>query len=192
MSFKWRKKHIYITLKIHMILFLGAFFAGVLLISLRWADESFWLGYQAENALKQLAAVDISPLGFLHFLLKNRLPIWIILCIFAGFDRGKAVLLIFSGWTGLSLGILSAAFARQFSLFGILLTGTILVPQIFAYLPAYIVLIKNRRNRSALLFLKYALLSGIYVIGVICEYFLNPWFLQKIYTVMHVFFHNTP
>jgi len=134
----------------------------------------------------------IPPLGFLHFLLKNRLPIWIILCIFAGFDRGKAVLLIFSGWTGLSLGILSAAFARQFSIFGILLTGTILVPQIFAYLPTYIVLIKNRRNRSALLFLKYALLSGIYVIGVICEYFLNPWFLQKIYTVMHVFFHNTP
>lgn len=64
------------------------------------------------------------------------------------------------------------------------MTGAMLFPQILAYLPVYILLIKNRLKRSAVYVVKCALLSGIFLTGVLGEYFLNPWFLEKMYAVI--------
>ncbi|MCC8080586.1 MAG: hypothetical protein LIO80_00990 [Lachnospiraceae bacterium] len=189
---RWRKKHPHITLKAHMILFLGFFFAGVLLANLRWADESFWLGYQTENALQQIDVWNADRPVFLRFLLRNRLPIWVALCMCSRFFRGEPALLAFSGWLGLSLGILSATFARRFSVFSILLTGAMVIPQIFAYLPAYLSLIRNRQKRSAADALKYLMFSGVFLLGAAGEYYLNPWFLQKTYAVIQLLSHSTP
>ncbi|MCD7982084.1 MAG: hypothetical protein LUF32_07225 [Clostridiales bacterium] len=181
---RWDKKTFHISLKLYLMVIPVLFFAGVLLANLRWTDESFWLGYQVENALRQLSGTEPSGSGFPAFLLKYRLPVWTALCICSCFHRGEPVLLAFSGWMGLSFGLLSASLAGQFSLFGILLFCTLLFPQFTAYFAAYLFLVRNRRKRSAARTIKYLILSGFFLAGVLGEYFLNPWFIRKVYAVI--------
>lgn len=194
MPVRGRKKTFHISVKLHFMVFPVLFFAGVLLANLRWTDESLWIGYQVEQALHRLPGTERSWSGFAEFLLKYRLPVWTVLCVCSCFDRGKPFLLAFSGWMGLSFGLTAAILAAQFSFFGSLLFCILLFPQIFAWFPAYLGLLKNappaagsawrvRRARAAIC----TVLSGLFFAGVSGEYFLNPWFLQKACAVLDRF-----
>ncbi|MCC8151043.1 MAG: hypothetical protein LIO96_06215 [Lachnospiraceae bacterium] len=170
----------------HIILFCGLFLTGIFLASLRYTDETFWLGYQMENACRMLSVRDRTWPDFFLWILKNRFPIWVILCISGYFRRGNLILSAFTGWTGLSMGFLFAALAGRFFLRGILMDAAILLPQDLAYLPAYILLIKNKVKREPAYLIKALLLSEIFLAGAMGEYFINPWILQKIYGLVNL------
>ncbi|MCD8366000.1 MAG: hypothetical protein LUC83_09400, partial [Clostridiales bacterium] len=85
---------------------------------------------------------------------------------------------------GLSLGFLFASLAGQFAFRSIFLDAAILLPQTLVYLPLYRLLIRNNIHREAAFFLKFLLLSALFLAGALSEYFLNPWLLQKTYHLM--------
>ncbi|MCD8217329.1 MAG: hypothetical protein LUD01_04680 [Clostridiales bacterium] len=173
---------------IHIILFCSLFLTGIFLASLRYTDESFWLGYQMENACRMLNVRGRTWSDFSLWILKNRFPIWAMLCISGYFRRGNLILSAFTGWVGLAAGFLFAALAGRFFLRGILMDAAILLPQSLAYLPAYILLIKNKIKREPAYLVKVLVLSGIFLAGAMGEYFLNPWILQKIYFLVSLLY----
>jgi len=172
---------------LHIFLFCGLFLTGIFLAALRCTDESFRLGYQIENACRLLSMHDRTWQGFFLWILKNRFPLWVMLCISGCFLRGNLFLSAFTGWIGLSMGFLFASLAERFFLRSILLDAAILLPQSLAYLPTYILLVKNKVKREPAYLAKALLLSGFFFAGAMGEYFLNPWFLNKIYSLVTLF-----
>lgn len=175
------------SLKLHTILFLLLFFCSILLANLKCSDEAFWLGFQVENNLKQFQTADLSLTSTLIYITKNRLVIWIILCILGYFRLGDLLFLIYTGWLGFSSGFFVTTLIQHFGLMSLLLVPGICLPQLPVYAFAYILLITNKVKRTAAYIPKCLLLSVIFLGGVFCEYYVNPWVLQKIYHLVTLF-----
>ncbi len=150
---------------LHPGLFFLLFLTGVVLANLRYADEVFWLGYQIENACLLLDTQHRTWQEFFFWVLQNRLLLWSILCVSGFFHRGNFLLLLFTGWTSASLGFFSVVLIRQFGFAGLLLGAAILLPQGLAYLPAYVLLVKNKVKRNPAYLVKALLLSGFFSSG---------------------------
>lgn len=169
------------TLKIHTILFMVLFFCSILLANLSCSDEAFWLGFQIENNLRQFRTAELSPDSFCIYLVKNRLVIWIILCFFGYFQRGNLFYLIYTGWLGFSSGFFITTLIQHLGLMSLLMIPGICLPQLPIYVFLYILLIRNKVKGTRAYIPKCLLLSVIFLGGVFCEYYVNPWILQKIY-----------
>lgn len=176
-----RKQKQHYDLRINSILFLTLFFFSILMANLRCLDETFWLGFQIENNLKQYQFTDLSVTSFLIYMAKNRLVIWIILCIFGYFQRGNICYLIFTGWMGFSCGFFVTTLIQHFGPASLLIIPGVSLPQFPIYVLIYILMLKNKVRQTGAYIPKCLLLSAIFLGGVFCEYFINPWILQKIY-----------
>ncbi|MCD8232111.1 MAG: hypothetical protein LUD14_09965 [Clostridiales bacterium] len=171
-------------LTVHAVLFFGFFLAGILLANFRFTDETFRMGYQMENACRILDTADRNWKSFIIWAIKNRLLLWMALCVLKRIFRNPLPLFGCNGWIALSLGFIFSSLTGQFSFAGILLCAAILFPQILLYLPACILLITTRITRKRPSVIHGLLITGIFLSGTLSEYFLNPWFLQKIYCLI--------
>ena len=169
---------------LHLFLFLGLFFFSILFANLRCSDAVFWLGYQTENSLLHFAAEGFSWISFLQYLVKNRLLLWLIPAAAGYFRKSDLFFPFFTGWLGFSFGFFATTLIRQFGIVSLPLMAAILLPQILFYALAYILLIRNKIRRSASYLPKVLLLSGVYLAGVLCEYAVNPWLLEKICSLL--------
>ena len=166
---------------LHLILFSGLFFFSILFANLRCPDAVFWLGYQTENSLMLLDPGEFSWRMFALFFLKYRLLPWLLPAFLGYFPKSSLLLPAYSGWLGGIFGFFATTLIRQFGLASLPLTAAILLPQIIFYALAYLLLIHNKLRRCRAYLIKILILTGIWLSGVLCEYAVNPWLLEKAY-----------
>lgn len=162
----------------HLVLFLILLFGIVLLANLRWEDQTFWIGFQMENQLRQFQTMQPTLFGFVKYFLKYRLLLWIVLCIPGFMKHGKMIYLCFTGFLGCCLGFVLATSLQQFGILGILFALCLLLPHIPLLVLVYVLLVKNTVRDRRMYLVKCLLLSGIVVAAVACEYYVNPYLLK--------------
>lgn len=179
------RKHMHTIKSVNTIFFFSAFFLCIFITNLKCADETFWMGFQIENSLKQFQFPKLSWNGFFLFLIKNRLPLWCLLCLAGYFRRGNFVFWSVSVWFGLTYGFFTTTLIQQFGILSLLILGGTLLPHFPLYLWGYILLINNNIKRTAAFIPKCLLLSGLFLGGALCEYYINPWLLEKISSLIN-------
>ena len=164
-------------------IFLLLFAAGVLGANTFWAEEAFLIGFIGSSRLLQFQAETRSAGGFLWFALRYRLSIWISLFLGGAFRIGTAVGMAFCGLSGFCGGFLLTVWIRQNGLKGIFYMAAIGTPQMLLYLPAVFLLLKlislTRKDRTGY-WIFGSMLSGIFLLGMLSEYYWNPWILERL------------
>lgn len=178
--------------------FFGCFLCGVLSANLRLSDEALWIGFVNENHLLQYTRTAGSVREFLFFAFRYRLIPWIVLILSGVFVWGRVFCGAWFGWMGFSDGFVFAALLSRHGAKGILLMGGLGFPHIPIYLFAYAVLAKliwiisrerkirktdvfyvaHQKKYIAIYYLLTALLTGIFLLGVMTEYYVQPWLLE--------------
>lgn len=148
---------------------------------------------------------NIQSAELFFYILKERIPIIVLLLIFAMTNWGTVAGFIFLSWQGYAAGFLMAASVASYGIKGILLIGTAVFPQYLIYIPLYVSYMylvvffqkrlenTERRRRGGvegirlgqkkelLMFWAIAvLIIGIYVTGIFLESYVNPYLLKKI------------
>lgn len=180
-------------------IFFGFFLFGALMANLGFADQSLWIGFIHENSLRQFERGQQGVWEFLDFALRHRLIPWALLVALGLLSWGQPFFPAWFGWLGCSGGFLSASLIRRHGIKGILLMGGMGTPQYLIYAAAYIVLTqlawafqkqmkirgagfgksKSRAKYRAIYLLFSALASGIFILGIFAEYYVNPFILGK-------------
>lgn len=167
--------------KTHLIFFLILFFCSIVMTNLRLSEEVFWIGFQMENTLKQFDIPSLSLSSFAIWFIKNRMAAWLLLCLIGYFYQSNVLYLIATGWFGFSSGFFMTTLIQHFGMVSFPLLFGFFLPHLPFYLFGYMQLIKNKIHRESVYIPKCLLLSCLYAGGSFCEYYLNPWILQKIY-----------
>ena len=180
--------------------FFGCFLIGVFAANLCLSDEALWIGFVNENNLLQFTRGQQEVSAFFAFALRYRLIPWILLMVLGYFSWGGAVCTAWIGWIGVSGGFLFASMIQRHGAKGILLMGGMGLPQYVLYAAAYIIFIhlvwafhreKKMRRAELLLsgnkkkyvwiyFLFVILVSGVFILGIMTEYYVNPIILEKL------------
>lgn len=185
--------------KICVCIFFGCFFFGVLSANLGLSDEALWVGFVNENNIRQFTAQGRDVYGFLGFALQNRLLPWVIILICGTFFWGIALCGVWFGWMGFTGGFLMTALIQRHGLRGILIMAGMGFPHILIYAAAYLILLKwvwiirkerknfnadtlNRRSGkkyAGIYFLSAILISCIFSLGILAEYYISPLILSN-------------
>ncbi len=159
---------------IHLVCFMLLFLCGIFLANLKLSEETFRIGFQITSFLKQPPERPaFLSLQFLQ-MFKDRLILWLVLCLTGYFHRSSRVYPAVTAWFGFSFGLFSTALIRTFGIRSFPLLFGILLPHLPFYLAAYILLIKNRIHRNPVYFLKCLLLSLLCLCGLLCECCFSP------------------
>lgn len=172
-------------------IFFGCFFMGVLAANLGLSDEALWVGFVNENNIRQFFAGQQDLRDFIEFALHSRLIPWVIIVVSGIFFWGRALCGLWFGWLGFSGGFLLAALIQRHGIRGILIMGGMGFPQYIIYAVAYIVLLKlirifqkekketNSKKNLGIYILFSVIISAIFCLGILTEYYINPLILVK-------------
>lgn len=184
-----------------LLFFLFGFFAGVLLVNMKteyFLEDSLFFG---EELLNRLSYTSFHNEQYMVYLLQNRMGIMLFLMVAATTILGIIILYLYVAWFGMSLGILMAVATIRYGGKGILVFLAAIFPQDILYVPAFLILVNLLHDLCAIIYfpgkmftsakggkkqfwakgiITYILLSGVVIIGVFFESYVNPYFLRKI------------
>lgn len=188
---------------IFRLLFFGCFFAAIFFANIGWKSEASWIGYLCENNLIQGLAGSERMQGQWIVILRQRLPFWLILVCFGQTLPGLIYGGCFAAWQGISIGFVFSAMLSRFGMRGMLVFGALCFPHGLVYLVVYIFMYRliffyrrqkeqrkwrqsDRDNlqKKVIYVVLCVVLSVAFVCGIMLEYYLNPYFLEKIVRIL--------
>lgn len=184
-----------------LLFFVFGFFIGVLLVNVKtdyFLEDSLFFG---EELLNRLSYTSFHNEQYMVYLLQNRMGSLLFLLVAATTIFGIVILYLYVAWFGMSLGILMAVVTIRYGGKGILIFFSALFPQEILYIPAFLVLVNLLHDLCAVIYFPgkmfrstgigkkqffargiftYIFLSGVVIIGVFFESYVNPYILRKI------------
>ncbi len=175
---------------LYRCLFFISFFLAILIANTGWRSEASWVGFLSESSLlsfqRTASSVDVS---FLNILLRQRALRWCILVLFSRTLPGMWYGGAFVAWQGFSLSFFFVSVLTRYGIRGMSVFFCICFPQWLIYLAVVFGMLRlmvwyrdwqaihgNEKRGRYILFC--ILLSGGYAVGIACEYFINPMFLD--------------
>lgn len=184
-----------------LLFFVFGFFLGVLLVNVKtgyFLEDNLFFG---EELLSRLSYTSFHNEQYMVYLLQNRMGILLFLLVAATTIFGIVILYLYVAWFGMSLGILMAVVTIRYGGKGILIFFAALLPQEILYIPAFLMLVNLLHDLCAVIYFPgkmfrsistgkkqffargaftYIFLSGVVIIGVFFESYVNPFILRKI------------
>lgn len=123
-----------------LYLFLGGFFAGVLVLNI-W--RNFFLQdmeFLSAASLSRLKFLEVDGGTFFRYVLRERLGAAVLLCLLATTYIGTIVLSAYALWMGTMAGIFLSVASIRYGIWGIVLVLVSVLPQYILLVPAYIML----------------------------------------------------
>lgn len=184
-----------------LILFLLGFLAGNLIPNLIWKMKWQQRTWASIYFLSTFAGKDISGTEYLLEILKYRGCYYLlnVICGFSVFGAPLAILtLLFSG---LYTGMIMAASILEFGFAGGVIGIGLLLPQYLFYIPVWLYAMEQEwiisaeiwRNKGMLswkkgdFIVRMCLASGVYLLGILAECFINPWIVRVILNYLKFF-----
>lgn len=174
------------------------FVAGILCANLtdraQLGGFGIWNGYFIEK----FKYARIQPLELFYYVLEERLPVFLLLLLFAATNWGILAGGLFLGWQCFAAGFLMASSVAAYGIKGILLIGTAVFPQYLLYIPIYISYLylasfwreraraqilegKKRQIRDYSLFAVLCIcMLSVYIAGIFLESYVNPYLLKNV------------
>lgn len=188
-----------------LLFFVFGFFLGVLLVNVKtdyFLEDNLFFG---EELLSRLSYTSFHNEQYMVYLLQNRMGILLFLLVAATTIFGIVILYLYVAWFGMSLGILMAVVTIRYGGKGILIFFAALLPQEILYIPAFLMLVNLLHDLCAVIYFPgkmfrsmgtgkkqffargaftYIFLSGVVIIGVFFESYVNPFILRKILHIL--------
>lgn len=160
-----------------------SFFVGILTANLKCSTLCLYLGFLQENLILQYSPVSPSLMGFVLFFVTSRLffLILIVLCKNLPFQSLTLGTLCFC--YGLTAGFLFTSCLQRYGLKGIPVMAALTLPAQIFYLLSILKPVPGSKKDSLRLS-SNLLLSLLFLLGVLSEYFLNPFLLQWIQDIL--------
>ena len=175
----------------YFVFFLAGFLLGVLYIYFSGEYKAEGMDFFSAQNLIQLQYKEIKYEEYFWYLVKKRTGILLILGVLSLAVAGKYLLFGFLMLFGCSMGSMLSVLIIRYGMRGILLFAGFIVPQDLVYLPAVFgwvtmlmqwnegifeqVSVMYRRRGTRYDYLKrFLLLSGVTIIGILLECYVNP------------------
>lgn len=164
------------------VFFMIGFIVGILYANVVSRDDTAADGIFNEYFLKQYAQTEIIAEDYIRYVLRARLAPILAVSLLGCTKWKKAVVGGTLGWTGFSGGVLAVLAVLHLGMKGLLLCIAGIVPQVFFYVLAYIVLLiylyhypKGTWNPAKTVFVTLSL-----VVGILLETYVNPILMKFI------------
>ena len=177
---------------------LGTFVAGIFMANLMGREAVSNAGILNDYFVEKFQYTDINGENLFFYIIGERLPLLLLLCMLAFTSFGIVAGLLMIGWQGFSVGFMLAVAIAKYGIKGILLILGGLFPQYLFYVPVYVIYCwltiylrqrlywgvqeQTARRRyvygaglMAVIGLLLLFLSGIFL-----ESYVNPFILKKI------------
>lgn len=178
-----------------LTVFLAGFVAGIFIMN---AGRRILLENTAlldEYSLYQMKYMTVDGNVFFLYVLKKRLGTLLGIVLLSSTYLGIITVFAYSGWLGISLGMLLSAAILRYGMKGLLLMITAAFPQYLLYVPAFVMLLKNAYELCASIYfpgrcrelhsagksselkgwiLKFLMISGVVITGALIESYVNP------------------
>lgn len=173
------------------------FIAGIIGANIMDKEQLDSFGIWNTYFIERFKYAHIQSMELFFYVLEQRLPVMILLLLFAFTGWGTAAGSVFFAWQGFAAGFLMAASVIAYGIKGLLLIGTAVFPQYLIYIPLYVAYIylalffkgrvkesrkeESGRMKEYALFISVSLLIlSVYVTGIFLESYVNPYLLKKI------------
>lgn len=179
-----------------MLLF--AFAAGIVMANLMGREAVSNAGILNDYFIEKFQYTDINGENLFFYILGERVPLLLLLCLLVFTSLGVAAGVLVLGWQGFSIGFMLSTAIAKYGIKGILLILGGLFPQYLFYAPVYLFycwlsLYLRRRfyldRQEAGMGRKYIYLAGlvavvgvilVFIAGIFLESYINPVILKKI------------
>ncbi len=174
------------------------FVAGIFCANLMDREQLGGFGIWNTYFIEKFKYTRIHSMELFYHVLKERLPVFLLLLLFSMTNWGKAAGTVFLSWQSFAAGFFITSSVAVYSIKGFLLIGTAIVPQYFIYIPIYISYFyvtafwkekirmagrEKGRNlmREYLVFASLCIcIVSVYLAGIFLESYVNPYLLKKI------------
>lgn len=180
--YKYRGTIIYISL-------LAAFLAGILFMNL--AGDTY-LGksmLSLPSMIENNESEKLQQAGYLYYLLKIRGGAYLLLGVLGQIIGGAVWMVLYGAWFCITEGMLLTSGFVQQRISGVWLLILAQIPHMIIYAFVYVLLLKDyfelgkadgERKRS---YVRSWLANlPVILVGILAEYYVNPWFLSKIFS----------
>lgn len=193
------------TMKCLCLVLLLCFVAGIITANLMDKEQLGGFTLFHTYFIEKFKYNNIQSVELFFYILKERIPVMVLLLMLAMTSWGTVAGFIFLSWQGYAAGFLMAASVASYGIKGVLLIGTAAFPQYLIYIPLYIsymylvVFFQKRlsstegrrasgvegirlgHKKELFIFLTIAvLIVSVYVTGIFLEGYVNPYLLKKI------------
>ena len=182
-------------------MFLGAFAAGIFMANFMGREAVSNAGILNDYFVEKFQYTDINGENLLFYILGERVPLLLLLCLLAFTSLGVIAGNLLLGWQGFSVGFMLSASVAKYGLKGILLVLGGLFPQYVFYAPVYVLycwltvymrrrLYRDRQEQGT--DRKYIYMAGLvasaglmvlFITGIFLESYINPVILKKILNI---------
>ena len=182
-------------------MFLGAFAAGIFMTNFMGREAVSNAGILNDYFVEKFQYTDINGENLLFYILGERVPLLLLLCLLAFTSLGVIAGNLLLGWQGFSVGFMLSASVAKYGLKGILLVLGGLFPQYLFYAPVYVLycwltvymrrrLYRDRQEQGT--DRKYIYMAGLvasaglmvlFITGIFLESYINPVILKKILNI---------
>ncbi len=182
-------------------MFLGAFAAGIFMANFMGREAVSNAGILNDYFVEKFQYTDINGENLLFYILGERVPLLLLLCLLAFTSLGVIAGNLLLGWQGFSVGFMLSASVAKYGLKGILLVLGGLFPQYLFYAPVYVLycwltvymrrrLYRDRQEQGT--DRKYIYMAGLvasaglmvlFITGIFLESYINPVILKKILNI---------
>lgn len=177
------------------VFFLTGIFIGVLYIYFTGGSPDRERDFFSVQNLKQIMYMEIVHEDYFLFLLKKRIAVLLLLVIISFALPGKYLLMGFLMVFGCSIGSMLSVLVARYGIKGMLLFFGLVFPQDVIYIPVIFLWVRLMAGWNEELFrMRYSLmrsgqkhvffmgkllfLSGVTIIGVLSECYVNPIFVK--------------
>ncbi|MCI8280891.1 MAG: hypothetical protein HFI76_04145 [Lachnospiraceae bacterium] len=174
------------------------FVAGIFCANLMDREQLGGFGIWNTYFIEKFKYARIHSMELFYHVLKERLPVFLLLLLFSMTNWGKAAGTIFLSWQSFAAGFFITSSVAVYSIKGLLLIGTAVTPQYLIYIPMYIsyfyvaafwkekIRMAKREAgknpvREYLVFASMCIcIVSVYLAGIFLESYVNPYLLKKI------------
>lgn len=177
-----------------IMFFWGSFCIGIIIANVIGSDYLDDYGIISSYFLQKYEYMDINSKKLFYYILFKRVPTMTILWFLGLTSIGGICVLLFTIWTGFSLGMILSVCIIKFNLSGILLFTVSIMPQYIFYICSFVMLVvkvggyskyrinetrKAVKNNSSY-FIVFMLSMGILILGAAIEGYINPLIVKKV------------
>ncbi|MEG1848143.1 MAG: stage II sporulation protein M [Lachnospiraceae bacterium] len=185
--------------------FIG-FVIGVLVTNL-WTDASLLhTGLLSQSTIDRILYLEVDSNKLLCYVVKNRMQLFITIAILTSTILGPLCCYLFSGWFGLTTGIILSSLTIRFGMKGSFLFLACMLPHMICYVYGFYRLLRESCYLSYKLYFpdkisidnlidkhqnlnhigRITTATGVVIIGIFLESYVNPQIVAWIVTILKI------
>ncbi len=164
------------------ILFVVGFILGILYENFTYEEYSDSATIFDTYFLQQFAETEIVVEDYMKYIICQRVPPLILICILGSLKWKKGLVRLVIGWTGFLLGVLTASSIIWQGVRGFLFCMGILFPHMIFYSLSYAMILWYFYSYPEWKWnIKKTIVTGLsFVIGIVCETYVTPLLLSMV------------